>query len=230
MRHKFHGQMSESFWTAAFLSVSGGLQDAYTYLFRGKVFANAQTGNIVLLSQSLAARDWGLAVHYLIPLVSFAIGIAVTEEIHIKYRMAQRIHWRQVILLVEILLLLVVGFIPENMNILANAMVSFSCAMQVQAFRKVNGYAFASTMCIGNIRSCMESLCAYRKTRDGKTLHKSFCYLGIILMFALGAGIGGSLIALFASRTIWFSCVLLLISFLFMFIKEELEEHFPMET
>ena len=36
-----HRQMSESFITAAFLSVSGGLQDAYTYIFRGKVFANA---------------------------------------------------------------------------------------------------------------------------------------------------------------------------------------------
>ena len=46
--------MSESFVTAAFLSLSGGLQDAYTYLFRGKVFANAQTGNIVLLSQFFA--------------------------------------------------------------------------------------------------------------------------------------------------------------------------------
>ena len=46
------GQMSESFPTAAFLSISGGLQDAYTYVFRGKVFANAQTGNIVLLSQT----------------------------------------------------------------------------------------------------------------------------------------------------------------------------------
>ena len=42
--------MSESFLTAAFLSISGGLQDAYTYMCRGKVFANAQTGNIVLLS------------------------------------------------------------------------------------------------------------------------------------------------------------------------------------
>ena len=31
--------MSESFLTAVFLSLSGGLQDAYTYLFRGKVFA-----------------------------------------------------------------------------------------------------------------------------------------------------------------------------------------------
>ena len=46
---KPHGQMSEAFITALFLSVSGGLQDVYTYLYRGKVFANAQTGNIVLM-------------------------------------------------------------------------------------------------------------------------------------------------------------------------------------
>ena len=50
MKTANRGQMSESFLTAVFLSLSGGLQDAYTYLFRGKVFANAQTGNIVLLS------------------------------------------------------------------------------------------------------------------------------------------------------------------------------------
>ena len=54
-------QMSESFRTAAFLSVSGGLQDAYTYIFRDKVFANAQTGNIVLLSQCIANRDLELS-------------------------------------------------------------------------------------------------------------------------------------------------------------------------
>lgn len=49
-------QMSESFLTAAFLSVSGGLQDMYTYISRGHVFANAQTGNIVLLSQHIFAK------------------------------------------------------------------------------------------------------------------------------------------------------------------------------
>lgn len=58
MRHTSKKQMSESFLTAAFLSISGGLQDAYTYIFRGKVFANAQTGNIVLLSQSITERDY----------------------------------------------------------------------------------------------------------------------------------------------------------------------------
>ena len=30
---KPHGQMSEAFITALFLSVSGGLQDVYTYLY-----------------------------------------------------------------------------------------------------------------------------------------------------------------------------------------------------
>ena len=48
--------MSESFLIAGILSVSGGLQDAYTYMYRGKVFANAQTGNIVLLAQNLVDR------------------------------------------------------------------------------------------------------------------------------------------------------------------------------
>ena len=63
--HRPHRQMSESFLTAGFLSLSGGLQDAYTYMSRGKVFANAQTGNIVLLSQSIGSGDWPLAIHYL---------------------------------------------------------------------------------------------------------------------------------------------------------------------
>ena len=58
MKTKHHGQMSESFLTAVFLSLSGGLQDAYTYLFRGKVFANAQTGNIVLLSSNIMDGQW----------------------------------------------------------------------------------------------------------------------------------------------------------------------------
>ncbi len=80
------------------------------------------------------------------------------------------------------------------MDLLANAMVSFACAMQVQAFRKVNGHAFASTMCIGNLRSGMESLCAYGKTKDKKILRKSGNYFGIIFLFAVGAALGGHMI------------------------------------
>ena len=215
--------MSESFLTAAFLSISGGLQDAYTYIYRGEVFANAQTGNIVLLSQSLVERKWSTVIHYLIPLGFFAMGIVVAEGIRQKYKNVQRIHWRQLVLLMEMLLLLVVGFLPTACNLLANAMVSFACAMQVQTFRKVNGYAFASTMCIGNLRSGTAALSAYMRERKPRLLRQALCYFAIIFLFAIGAGIGGRLSMAYGERAIWVSSILLLISFLLMFI-EEIEE------
>ena len=96
--------------------------------------------------------------------------------------------------------------------------------MQVQSFRKVNGYAFASTMCIGNIRSGTDALCAFIRTRDKNTLRKSLCYWGIILLFAIGAGIDPLKLRNFHVLIV-ISCMLLLIGFLMMFIKEEQTEH-----
>ena len=103
---KPHGQMSEAFITALFLSVSGGLQDVYTYLYRGKVFANAQTGNIVLMAVKLFAGEWGEALRYLMPLCAFALGIFVAEFIRLKLKRMQWLHWRQLVVLFEILMLL----------------------------------------------------------------------------------------------------------------------------
>jgi len=111
MHHKAHKQMSEAFLTAAFLSVSGGLQDAYTYLARGNVFANAQTGNVVLMSQHFMTGDWGSGVRYLLPLLAFILGVFVADQIQIRYKYARRLHWRQGILLAEIAILFIVGFI-----------------------------------------------------------------------------------------------------------------------
>ena len=59
---------------SCFLSASGGLQDAYTYIGRGKVFANAQTGNIVLMSQSLFEGDLSRFAHYFIPRAVLCAG------------------------------------------------------------------------------------------------------------------------------------------------------------
>ena len=217
MKTKHRGQMSESFLTAVFLSLSGGLQDAYTYLFRGKVFANAQTGNIVLLSAKV--------LHYLVPLCAFALGVLAAEKMREHFQAMQRLHWRQLVVLGEVLLLFAVGFLPQSQNLLANAIVSFSCAMQVQAFRKVNGYAFASTMCIGDLRSGVEAFCIWRKTHEPRAKDRMVRYFGIIFLFALGAGLGSKSAAQLGGRAIWISCCFLLVSFALMFIREELEEN-----
>ena len=51
-------QMSESFFLTAILAIVGGFLDAYSYLMRGHVFANAQTGNIVLFGVYLEKRNF----------------------------------------------------------------------------------------------------------------------------------------------------------------------------
>ena len=206
-------QMSEALVTMVFLTLSGGLQDAYTYYMRGQVFANAQTGNMVLLSEHLFQGDASGAMRYLLPVLSFALGVWAAERVRARFRVVRSLHWRQWIVLAEAVILALVGFLPQTLNAPANALVSFVCALQVQAFRKVNGYAFASTMCIGNLRSGVESLDAYLRTRDRALLRASGSYLLMLLCFVLGAGLGSLACPLMGIRTIWLSCALLAVCF-----------------
>ncbi len=216
--------MSEAFCNSAFLALSGGFQDAYTYNTREQVFSNAQTGNVVLMSQHLMAGQWAAGLRYLFPLFSFALGVFLAERVRNRYKYAKSLHWRQGILLAEIFILFLVGFLPPEWNMAATALVSFSCAMQVQAFRKVDGYSYASTMCIGNLRSGTAAFSVYLREKKPEQLRQAVYYFGIIALFALGAGIGGNLSARFGIHMIWFSCALLLVSFFLMFRKQTRQE------
>lgn len=204
-------QTSETFVLSAILAMSGGFQDAYTYNVRKEVFSNAQTGNIVLMSQHIMMGELMKGLSYLFPVVAFALGVLVAERIGHRYKGAKRIHWRQIIVAIEIVILFAVGFMPERYDMLATMLVSFSCSMQVQAFRKVNGYGYASTMCIGNLRSGTESLSIYLREKQHGALKKAAHYYGIIFIFAIGAGIGGICSLHIGIRAIWISSILLAI-------------------
>ena len=219
-RGLFRRQMSDSLVTAAFIVLSGGFQDAYTYCCRGKVFANAQTGNIVLMSAGLFSGDLAHSAKYLVPLLSFLVGIIAAEAVHCRFKNYEKIHWRQMILAAEIALLFGVGFLPQELNSAANALVSFVCALQVQSFHKVHGCAYASTMCIGNMRSGAESLFAFFHTREREALQKALMYFMVIALFALGAGFGSIAASCLGERSIWISCALLIAGFVAMFKKE----------
>lgn len=212
-------QMSEAFINSIFLAMSGGFQDAYTYFTRDKVFSNAQTGNVVLMSQHFMMGEWKDGLKYLLPLLAFAFGVLAAERIQAQFRFARRLHWRQGILLLEIAILLIVGFLPQTLNMTATILVSFSCAMQVQAFRKVDGYSYASTMCIGNLRSGTAAFSMYLRDKRPERLRQSLYYFGIILFFAIGAGIGGNLSMRYGIHMIWVSVGCLLVSFFMMFFE-----------
>ena len=126
------------------------------------------------------------------------------------------------VLMLEIVVLFAVAFLPEKLNLLANALVSFSCALQVDSFRKIRGNALATTMCIGNMRNATDLLCAYQATGDKRLKRKSLQAYTTILIFVLGATLGKFACDGMGLRAIWICCVGLLLAFLIMFIHDEL--------
>ncbi len=200
-------QMSESLRLGAVLALTGGFFDAYTYLCRGGVFANAQTGNMVLLGVDLAQGQWMHTTHYLLPILAFALGVAVADIL--KRRLKNRpsgLHWRQLVVLAEIMLVVLVGFLPQSMNMVANTLISFICALQVESFRKVHGSVFATTMCTGNLRSATELLIRWRAEGDEEARRKAGRYLAVIGYFIAGAAIGVGAVQLWGSRAVLVCC------------------------
>ena len=75
--------------------------DAYSYICRGQVFANAQTGNILLLSISLSTGDISGFLHHFYPVVAFASGIALAILLRHLLSDHFRKHWQLSVLFVE---------------------------------------------------------------------------------------------------------------------------------
>ena len=214
--------MSETILLGGLLALVGGFLDAYTYLCRGKVFANAQTGNIVLLGIKIADGDVKGGFYYLLPIMAFVFGVIISEKIRWNDREYKHIHWRQMIILFEIAVLLVSTFMPKGTyDMAANIMVSFVCSLQVQSFRKFNGMGYATTMCTGNLRSGTEYLNKYWTTKEKTNLYNCIQYYGIIFCFIIGAAVGAVITSQYGIKAIWCACIGLLIVFLLMFIKEE---------
>lgn len=209
-------QMSETFFLGAILAIVGGYLDAYTYISRGHVFANAQTGNIILLGINIAELSFQKAIVYLLPIFCFFLGVLVSEIIKSKEESIS-IHWRQIIILIECLVLFAVGFIPTKANIVANVLVSFVCALQVESFRKVHGYVYATTMCTGNLRSGTESLYRFIENKDKNYLKKSLHYFGIIVFFVIGAVLGTLITNKVGIKAVLVCTVALLVVFILMF-------------
>ncbi|MFA6663978.1 MAG: YoaK family protein [Lachnospiraceae bacterium] len=215
-------QMSESIILGVILALSGGCMDAYSYLCRGHVFANAQTGNMLLLGINLFEQNWAKALAYALPVLAFTIGIVFAETIRYSFGSAnkRRLHWRHGVIVIEILCLIAVSFMPQSINLLANSLTSMACGMQVEAFRKIHGNSIATTMCIGNLRSGTESLCAWFRLREKGMLRRAFLYYGVIVCFVVGAVVGNSLIKLSGEKAILICPVLLAVAFMLMLCKE----------
>ena len=186
------------------LAVVGGFLEAYTYVTRDGVFANAQTGNIARMGLNLAQGNVLLTLRYLIPVIAFMAGVTLSLQLR-RFRQ----DWERIILILEIALLFLVGLIPAHkLSILATVTVSFVCALQVASFRKFGEHAFASTMCTGNLRIATEHLNRYFSEKSRAELFTALQYYGIDLMFASAVLVGYWVTRAFGVRAVWWALLI----------------------
>lgn len=74
--------------------------DAYSYIGRGEVFANAQTGNMLLLGVHLSEGNIPAAIRYLCPVLAFTFGIALADIVR-NSGIGSHLHWRQISVVAE---------------------------------------------------------------------------------------------------------------------------------
>ncbi len=192
----------------AVLSVAGGFLDAYTYFMRGGVFANAQTGNVVRLGLALAEHDRTGAVHYLLPILAFVAGVSLSMFIDRKLKGHHVSH--RAVLAAEALILFTAGCLPqsEGLNNLCNIMVSFICAMQMEAFRDFAGHAVSTVVVMGNMRSMTENFFDSIQYRDRQRFKAGMHYFLIIMCFLGGVILGTEFSEIYGIRAVMAAGVL----------------------
>lgn len=205
-------QPSETLRLGVLLASAGGFLESYTFFCRGEVFANCQTGNLILLALALARGEWNGVWRYIVPVLAFLAGVLLTKRLRlISFFGTSRIHWRQLVLLFESFFLAVCAFLPlGGGDAAATTLISFVCAMQVESFRKLRGLPYATTMCTGNLRSMSDRLFCWLRFGDRQAGLACARYLLIVLTFCGGVALGAALTAHFAGKAVLFCCLLLL--------------------
>ncbi|WP_314945400.1 YoaK family protein [Bradyrhizobium cosmicum] len=169
---------------ALLLAFTGGYLDAYTWIIHG-VMANAQTANLVLLWVYGSIGNWAKALHFIPPILAFAVGIMAAAWL----RRATGERASAISTLVEILLLITIAILHNRLPDLAGTLgISFVAAVQSAVFTRVEGVLYSSVMITGNMRQAIEGVFAVA-SGDG-ALRPPVIFAILCVTFGLGAAFG----------------------------------------
>ena len=196
-----HYLTCERNWVYFTLIAVAGFWGAYTYLLRGNVFCNAQTGNVVLMGLALGSAEWAKAGYYLVPISAYILGAFVSE-----------------LMLIEMIAVLGLGFLPETAPVqICQVVINFVASMQYNTFRQAEGVPVATTFATNHIRQIGVGLAKelrHRHSADKSHRRKLARHCGMLFFFILGAVTGTVFFHLLVGRAIWLTMIPLGIIFL----------------
>jgi uncharacterized membrane protein YoaK (UPF0700 family) len=203
---------SEGLPVGMLLAGVGGFLDAYTFVGYNGVFANAQTGNVVLLGVDAQAGHWQEALLHIPPVVAFVLGVALAEimaQPAVRRIVRRPTRW---VLIAEIVVLAAVaavsGGIPSRV---VPGAIAFVAAVQISTFRSLDGVEYSSTLTTSNLRALTVNSLKWRTSHDPTARHHAALLGSIIAAFAVGAGVGALCTRLIHHQAAWIPAAVLMI-------------------
>ena len=177
---------------ACLFALMGGYLDAYSYLAHGHVFANAQTGNVVLFGVSAASDDWRDAAQHLPPIAAFICGVAAARQLRVQAT-KRTFPAMLICMAMQLIVLAMLAAMGATMpNALVVPAISFVAALQNTSFSKLGPWSFNSAMTTGNIRTATSGLMNWLLRQDRQLNRGQLIVAGsVAFSFAAGAVCGG---------------------------------------
>ena len=196
---------------AALLITAAGMLDAFTYVGYGGVFANAMTGNIVLLMVRVAKEDFAGILPFLGPIFAYLCGVAFAHALKENPLRGLIPSPARMSLGLEIIFLIIVAFLPKSFpDMLVVTGIAFVAAMQATAFTRIGEFAYTSVTTSANLRHFTGGMMDWLVFQKGsESRRKALFFMALCVCFIGGALIGAEATAHWGHPAVWLPVALL---------------------
>lgn len=177
----------EALHIAGLLAFTGGYLEAYAWMVH-RVFANAQSANLVFLWVNAIGGEWEKALHYVPPLLAFSAGVVMACWL----RWAAPLRAVRIGIAIEVVFLFIVAILHNRLPGVAGTLgISLVAAFQMVSFPRVEGWTYNSAMVTSNFRQTIEALFAAFAAGSGAQAFRRPYVFGVMCMaFGTGAAVG----------------------------------------
>jgi uncharacterized membrane protein YoaK (UPF0700 family) len=212
---------------AILVTAANGFLDAYTYITRGHVFANVQTGNVILFAIDLSHGNWGSTLRHLWPILAFLVGVLLSA--HIKSGRLDNLvtHPMRWTMGIQAVAFATVGFVPATVpDSFVTVPISFLAAMQFTLFRSIGDLTYIAVATTGNLMRVMEAGYSVVVDKNDASRLAFRVYGALSATFAGGAVLGAFASLYWGIHAVWVPAALLAVT-LVLFIIDEREGKEP---
>jgi uncharacterized membrane protein YoaK (UPF0700 family) len=176
-------------WVYWLLILVAGWYGAYTFSLRGGVFCNAQTANVVLFAMAVGNGKWLNAAYLLLPISAYLFGSFLSEWMGKSIKRLNLMRWDTLLVALEVAMVVFLALMPADWpDQICQVTLNFTCAMQFNTYRQVEGVPAATTFVTNHIRQIGSNLAKLARHPQSEALRKRvLTHASLLGFFVVGA-------------------------------------------